>query len=181
MTDPEQPAEPGEGAPGPLTCPRCARSHSLEERFCRDCGMPLVYAGRGEQQPITDAHGRARKIRPQYSRGELVKVAGGRNQAEAELIQGILLEEGIPSTLRRSRGFDVPDFLAAGPRDVMVPEAGYEPARDLLTSAELLSERDRPAPGSLPGIGSPQRLLVGVLAAAVIAFAIVWALYQLSS
>jgi hypothetical protein len=166
---------------GPLTCPRCARSHPLEERFCRDCGMPLVYAGRGEQQPITDAHGRARKIRPQYSRGELVRVAGGRNQAEAELIQGILLEEGIPSILRRSRGFDVPDFLAAGPRDVMVPEAGYEPARDLLTSAELLSDRDRPAPGSLPGIGSPQKLLVGVLAAVLIAFAIVWALYQVSA
>jgi Putative prokaryotic signal transducing protein len=178
MAEPEQPAEAGDGSAGPLTCPRCARSHSLEERFCRDCGMPLVYAGRGEQAPITDAHGRARKIRPQYSRGELVRVAGGRNQAEAELIQGILLEEGIPSILRRTRGFDVPDFLAAGPRDVMVPEAGYEPARELLTSAELLSERDQPAPGAMPGIGSPRRLLVGVVTAALIAFLIVWALYQ---
>jgi hypothetical protein len=66
-----------------------------------------------------------------------VRVAGGRNQAEAELIQGILLEEGVPSVLRRSAGFDVPDFLAAGPRDVMVPESGAELARELLHGAGM--------------------------------------------
>ena len=76
--------------------------------------MPLVYSGGGEQESVTGAQEHARKIRPQYARGELVRVAGGRNQAEAELIQGMLLEEGIPSILRRTRGFDVPDFLAAG-------------------------------------------------------------------
>jgi hypothetical protein len=180
MPEEDQRDAAGEGSPGPLTCPRCARPHSLDERFCRECGMPLVYAGREEQQPITDAHERARKIRPQYSRGELVRVAGGRNQAEAELIQGILLEEGIPSILRRSRGFDVPDFLAAGPRDVMVPETGYESAKQLLTQAELVTGADEVPPGMLPGIGSPARLLVGVLAAVAIAFAIVFVLYQLS-
>jgi hypothetical protein len=36
-------------------------------------------------------------------------------------VQGLLRAEGIPSMLRRTRGFDVPDMLAAGPRDVMVP------------------------------------------------------------
>ena len=51
----------------------------------------------------------------------LVKVASARNQAEAEFIQALLREEGVPSMTRRSAGFDVPDFLAAGPRDVMVP------------------------------------------------------------
>ena len=84
------------------------------------------------EQPLSEAHGRARKIDPLYTEGDLVRVAGGRNQAEAELIQGILLEEGVPSVLRRSAGFDVPDFLAAGPRDVMVPESGAELARELL-------------------------------------------------
>ncbi len=84
------------------------------------------------EQPLSEAHGRARKIDPLYTEGDLVRVAGGRNQAEAELIQGILLEEGVPSVLRRSAGFDVPDFLAAGPRDVMVPESGAEVARELL-------------------------------------------------
>jgi len=58
------------------------------------------------------------------------------NLAEGELVQGILLEEGIPSILRRSGGFDVPDMLAAGPRDVMVPASAVESARALL-SAEV--------------------------------------------
>jgi len=97
--------------------------------------MPL--AGEPLDVPLSDAHGRARKIDPRYTEGELVRVAGGRNQAEAELIQGILLEEGVPSILRRTAGFDVPDFLAAGPRDVLVPEAGAEAARELLHEAEL--------------------------------------------
>jgi hypothetical protein len=61
------------------------------------------------EQPLSEAHGRARKIDPIYTEGELVRVAGGSNQAEAELIQGILIDEGVPSVLRRTRGFDVPD------------------------------------------------------------------------
>jgi hypothetical protein len=162
---------------GPLACPRCAIKYPLEERFCARCGMPLVYAGSAEQAPITDAHERARKIKPQYTGGELVRVAAGRNQAEAELIQGMLLEEGIPSILRRTRGFDVPDFLAAGPRDVMVPEAAFEPARQLLLDADLVSGGGIPA-GSLPGIGSPGRLLTWVLVALVAAALVVWLLYQ---
>jgi hypothetical protein len=43
-----------------------------------------------------------------------------------------LLEEGIPSMLRRAGGFDVAEFLAAGPRDVLVPESGAEAAREAL-------------------------------------------------
>ena len=116
----------------PLACPRCARKYSLDERFCADCGMPLVYVGRGEEQPITEAHERARKVKPQYVGGRQIRVARASNLAEAELIQGILLEEGIPSVQRRTRGFDVPDFLAAGPRDVLVPESGAEAAREAL-------------------------------------------------
>ena len=75
-----------------------------------------------------------------------MRVAGGRNQAEAELIQGLLLEEGVPSMLRRSAGFDVPDFLAAGPRDVMVPAAGLEAARDVLLQTDLAPSRGDAAP-----------------------------------
>lgn len=94
--------------------------------------MPLVLAAGPEQAPRDEATERARKILPRVARGEPRRVAVGRNLAEAELIQGILLEEGIPSILRRSGGFDVPDFLAAGPRDVLVPESGVEAARALL-------------------------------------------------
>lgn len=154
-----------------LVCPRCALSHELDERFCRECGMPLVYAGTRETEPITDAHERARKVRPQYARGELVRVTGGRNLADSELIQNILLDQGIPSILRRTRGFDVPDFLAAGPRDVLVPESGYEQARALLADADLLTAEA--APGSLPGIGSPARLALWIVAAAGIGFGLV--------
>lgn len=165
-----------EAASQPLTCPRCALAHSIEERFCRNCGMPLVYAGTREEEPITEAHERARKVRPQYAQGELVRVTGGRNLAEAELIQGILLEQGIPSILRRTRGFDVPDFLAAGPRDVMVPESGFQQARELLEGADLLTVE--PEPGSLPGIGSPARLAAWLLAAVIAALVLVYILYQ---
>jgi hypothetical protein len=153
----------------PLACPSCATTHSLDERFCPKCGMPLVYAGaQGMEAPITDRHERARKIKPQFAEGDLVRVAGGRNQAEAEFIQGLLLEEGVPSLLRRSRGFDVPDYLAAGPRDVMVPASGVPAARQVLLEAEML-------PSGGPGEGVPPlRLLAGLLAASALVAIIAW-------
>src|SRR5438046_103488 len=122
-------------AAGALSCPHCGASQAADERFCANCGMPLVESEGPGEAAVDEAHERTRKVRPQYLGGELVKVAGGRNLAEAQLIQGILLEEGIPSVERRSRGFDVPDFLAAGPRDILVPQAGYEAARELLAGS----------------------------------------------
>jgi Putative prokaryotic signal transducing protein len=83
-------------------------------------------------KPLSESRERARKIRPQYAEGPLVRVATARNQAEAELLESLLLEEGIPSLVRRTGGFDVPDFLAAGPRELLVPAAGAEVARELL-------------------------------------------------
>ncbi len=77
-----------------------------------------------------------RKVFPQYGEGPLVKVGWARNQAEAELICGLLLEEGIPSVSKRARGFDVPDFLAAGPRDIFVAASGVDNARDILAVGE---------------------------------------------
>ena len=53
----------------PLACPTCARKYPLSERFCADCEMPLVYVGRGEEEPITGAHEKARKVNPQYTDG----------------------------------------------------------------------------------------------------------------
>ena len=158
----------------PLACPSCARSYPLSERFCPDCEMPLAYVGRDEEEPITATHERARKVRPEYVGGELVRAAMGRNLAEAELIQGILLEEGIPSVLRRTRGFDVPDFLAAGPRDILVPEAAYEIARGLLNS----EGEEPPAPEAA---GQPLRLLLWLLVALVIAALLVWGLSLVAS
>jgi hypothetical protein len=115
----------------PLVCPGCARTYPASERFCEDCGMPLVHVP-GAESDATERQRKARKIKPQYADGQLVKVARAQNQPEAEFIEALLLEEGIPSMLRRSGGFDVPDFLAAGPRDVLVPESGAEAAREAL-------------------------------------------------
>ena len=114
-----------------LICPSCARAHPPSERFCEDCGMPLVHTGR-EEPATSERQRRARKIKPQYAQGRLVKIARAANQPEAELIEGLLLEEGIPCLLRRSSGFDVAESLAAGPRDVLVPESGAEAAREML-------------------------------------------------
>lgn len=130
--------------------------------------MPLTYAGSIEE-PVTGVQERARKIKPQYSEGELVRVAGGRNQAEAEFIAGMLLEEGIPSLVRRSRGFDVPDMLAAGPRDVMVPASGAVAAREVLLEAELVGDAVDPGP-------APGRLLAWLVGLIALAGLLIWVL-----
>lgn len=141
------------------------------------CGMPLVYAGAASvTEPRSDAHSRARKIKPEYARGDLVRVAGGRNQAEAELIQNLLIEEGVPSVLRRTRGFDVPDFLAAGPRDVMVPESGAEAAHGTLLDAELAAPQTEPEPG--PSGRQTAMVLGAILAGGALAALIAWLLIQ---
>jgi hypothetical protein len=113
-----------------LVCPSCGRTHEGDERFCRDCGMPLTL---DEAPPVlSERQERARKVLPQYGEGALVKVGYARNQPEAEMLAGMLLEEGIPSVIRRAGGFDVPDFLAAGPRDIMVAASGADIARQVL-------------------------------------------------
>ena len=108
-----------------LVCPSCGRTPGGDERFCADCGMPLVRTD--ETEEISPQRERARKIDPRYTEGELVRVGFANHQAEAELLQSMLLEEGIPSLTKR--GIDVPDFLAAGPRDIYVPASGAELAR----------------------------------------------------
>lgn len=161
------PARPGGSEQ--LVCPGCASSYPPHERFCPSCRLPLVYGPEIDMpEPVSERHERARKIKPQLAEGPLVRVAGARNQAEGEFIQGLLLEEGVPSMLRRSAGFDVPDFLAAGPRDVLVPQAGLSAAREILLEAELIGEQ---------GAGhtvAPTRLLFGLLVALAIGALIVW-------
>ena len=140
-----------------LVCPSCGREHGDEERFCAACGLPLVPEG-GPVEAVVDERGeRMRKIKPQYSEGELIRVKVARQQPEAEFIQSMLLEEGIPSTLRRTAGFDVPEMLAAGPRDVLVPASGVAAAREVLLEAELIDDRTAEPT-------DPRRLLAGLLA-----------------
>jgi len=63
-----------------------------------------------------------------------VKVAYALNLMEAEMIQGLLAEHGIPSMVQRT--VDNPEFLAAGPRQILVPEEAAENAREVLAAVE---------------------------------------------
>jgi hypothetical protein len=139
-------------------CPSCAAEHSAAERFCRSCGLPLVLPEDGPGEELSPARERARKVLPRYSEGPLVKVGSARNQAEAEMLENLLLEEGIPSLIRRSGGFDVPDFLAAGPRDILVPAAGADLAREMLGT---------PPPSASPAFGEGTPAWVKALAVAM--------------
>lgn len=62
----------------------------------------------------------------------LVRVAVARQEPEAEMLKSRLEAEGIPVLVVRTGGFDVPDFLAAGPRDIMVPADREAEARAIL-------------------------------------------------
>lgn len=161
-----------------LTCPGCHARADGSERFCAHCGLPLVLddpGGAPVEAPVSERRRRARLVKPQLSEGPLVKVAWVRNQAEGEFIQSLLLEQGVPSLLRRTAGFDVPDMLFAGPRDVLVAASGLDIARDTLLEAGLVR------PGGSPGelarpVVRPGRLLAGLLLALMVGAVVIWAL-----
>ena len=161
----------------PLVCPACGTGGGLSERFCPRCGSPFVLApglaGRASPRE-DDAAARARKIHPPYAEGEPVRVATAQNQPEAELLQGLLLEAGIPSLARRSGGFDVPGLPRGRParrarparrRGGRARAAGHAPAA-------AASSRTR-APRWVRGLALVLALLVVALVAAGVVSAIV--------
>jgi hypothetical protein len=162
-----------------LVCPGCGERSAADRRFCPACGLPLILdepaAVLGQEEPVSERRERARKIKPQLTEGALVKVAWAQNQAEAEFIQGMLLEEGVPSVLRRSAGFDVPDMLAAGPRDIMVAQSGVPTAREVLLQAELIDTAPRESRVGTP----PGRLLAGLLLALAVGALVIWLIAQM--
>jgi hypothetical protein len=138
--------------------------------------MPLVPPGEVIEEPRSEAHERARKVDPRFTRGPLVRVAGASQQPEADMISGLLLEHGVPSVVRRSAGFDVPDFLAAGPRDILVPESGVETAREALYGAGLGSQAAGP---SRPDPRQVALVVAGIFAGGGVIALIAWAISQL--
>jgi hypothetical protein len=89
------------------------------------------------------------------------------------MLEALLLEEGVPSVVRRRAGFDVPEFLAAGPRDVLVAESGLEAARAVLYSSGI----DTPAPAaSRPSARRVVTLAAAILAAVFLTAVIAWLL-----
>jgi hypothetical protein len=101
--------------------------------------MPLIQLG-GTEREVSERRRRARKIKPEYAQGELVKVAEAKNLAQAEFLAGLLLEEGIPSVLRGSGGVIAPYAPALGASDVLVPESAAEAAREALAWEEQPQE-----------------------------------------
>jgi hypothetical protein len=118
--------------------------------------------------------------------GRLVKVGFGRSQIEAEMLQGLLSEAGIPSVLKRTMGFDTPEFLVSGPHDVFVNTADAKRAREVLAETVIESEQDeaaaleaerRLARGET-GVTSPAQLAFWIGVAVIGGFIFVWLLYQ---
>jgi hypothetical protein len=139
--------------------------------------MPLVPPGEVIEAPRSEAHERARKVDPRFTRGPLVRVAGAAQQPEADMISGLLLEHGVPSVVRRSAGFDVPDFLAAGPRDILVPESGAETAREALYGAGFASDV---AVSSRPDPRQVALVLAAIFAVGCVVVLVAWAISQIT-
>lgn len=62
-----------------------------------------------------------------------ISVGRAAHAPEADFLINMLKEHGIPAFQRRAAGVDVPDFLATGARDVLVPAEMVERAREVLT------------------------------------------------
>ena len=92
---------------------------------------------------------------------DLVKVAYVSDESEAELLQGLLRTADVSSVVRRTRGFDAPEFGAAGPRDVLVAASDVPVARGLLREVDP----GEPEPPSRSGEDRPSRVLAGLLVA----------------
>ncbi len=113
---------------------------------------------------------------PRYTGGKLVRIVQARNPTEAQLMQGVLLDAGIPSIDRPTRAFDILDLLAVGPRDILVSEAAVEDARALLgVEAPVVPVGSTPPEFS----EAPSRLFAKLAVAVAGATGIAWALWQL--
>jgi hypothetical protein len=86
---------------------------------------------------------RAREPRPPEP--QWVKVAFARHQPEAEMLASWLRELDIPVLVRRTT-MDVPDMLAGGPRELLVPADRELEARALLDPLAPEPEADDPPP-----------------------------------
>ena len=80
---------------------------------------------------------RRRPAVPEPEPPRWVRVAFARHQPEAEMLVGLLAELEIPALVRRAT-IDVPDMLAGGPREVLVPADRELEARALLDPSEPL-------------------------------------------
>jgi hypothetical protein len=68
------------------------------------------------------------------SEAETVVLTVVPGETEAEVVCGLLRSNGIECAYRETAAIDssIEDFMAAGPREILVREADLEPARALL-------------------------------------------------
>ncbi|HEV7918157.1 MAG TPA: DUF2007 domain-containing protein [Solirubrobacterales bacterium] len=158
-------------------CPFCGSDFQPGAVACPSCDLPLLteHSQREAVAAGTSMLMMSSRPRPEFSRGGLRRIAIASNQAEAEMVESLLRSEGIPCVVRRTAGADVPDFLAAGRRDILVPEGGVTAARDLL-------QMDTPSITSMTTASatSPLALAAAVGAGAALVVAIVAAIAALT-
>jgi Putative prokaryotic signal transducing protein len=121
---------------------------------------------------LTGSEEQREEFQPEQRAVDLVKVVTAQNESEAGFLQGLLREEGIPSAVRRSAGFDVPEFLAAGPRDILVSPS------DRQSATELLAAQPEVEPPSEPAEEPPSGGIDAVVVVALVA-AIAWTVAEL--
>lgn len=118
------------------------------------------------------------EIDPRYTGGRLIRIVQARNPTEAQLMQSVLLDAGIPSIDRPTRAFDILDLLAVGPRDILVSANAADEARSLLgVEAPVAPVGSTPAAFS----EAPSRLLAKFVLAMGAATGLAWGLWQLLS
>ncbi len=172
---PGRPRRQGVPAQGPedRRCPS-SMSHSP------DLERPGAGGGGGGTAAVTTRAGAGAGAAVPWSRSPST-----RNQMEAEMIQGLLADAGVPSVVQRS--VDNPEFLASGPRDVKVVSDLAGKARAVLAETMVEEGRD-PEWAELEeqarvrgsGETSPGRLALWILTAFLGALILAWILYQLS-
>ncbi len=133
----------------------------------------LGHPASAEAEPEEAVLAPAADVQPDGS----VRVATAANRAEAELLQGALQTAGIPSTWRRTGG-DLPGLLAAGYREIYVPEGAASEARAVLATSELPKMDDRPAREERPtrkvGLERPTLRMVGRATAVLVILTLLW-------
>jgi hypothetical protein len=124
--------------------------HGRQSRALGDAGEQAAEAGAALARALTESPPPAQDAPRTATAGPVgdvqpdgtVRVAVAANQSEAELLQGVLADAGIPSTWRRTGG-DLPELLSAGYREIYVPQAAAGEAQALLATLEVTdSEED---------------------------------------
>ena len=109
------------------SAPPARRGTTTASGSARAAALPLVHAD-GAPAPRrvrARASARARSARS-TPRARSCGSPARATRPRPSCSRGCCSRRACPSLMRRSGGFDVPDFLAAGPRDILVPASGAE-------------------------------------------------------